>query len=118
MKERIARLRSVLEAMRAYTAQPKPSSSRWSPCARSPRRARALVRDARRGGPPIHVDIDPEIRAEVCRPRLVQALTNLLTNAIEACAELPAAPAARIAVTAHAEQDRVVIAIEDPTAAA
>ena len=110
MKERIARLRSVLDAMRAYTAQPR--------LAFTPEHVRevveesaALVRDARRGGPPIHVDISPTLRADVCRPRLVQALTNLLTNAIEACAGLP--DPAPVAVTAHAEQDRVVIAIED-----
>ena len=114
MKERIARLRSVLEAMRAYTAQPKLELA-VEPLREVAEESAALVRDARRGGPPIHVDIDPELRAEVCRPRLVQALTNLLTNAIEACIDLPDTlpAAAQIAVTAHAEQDRVVIAIED-----
>jgi signal transduction histidine kinase len=118
MKERIARLRSVLEAMRAYTAQPRLELA-VEHVREVAEESAALVRDARRGGPPIHVDIAPEIRAEVCRPRLVQALTNLLTNAIEACSDLPdaaptAAPAAPpITVTAHAEQDRVVIAIED-----
>jgi signal transduction histidine kinase len=109
MRSRIGRLRSVLDGMRAYTAQPE-LPFRAERVKEVIDESVALVRDARRPGPPIEVSVPEDLHAEVCRARMVQALTNLLTNAIEAYDGLPAAP---ILVTAHAEENRVVIAIED-----
>ncbi|HSK03135.1 MAG TPA: ATP-binding protein [Kofleriaceae bacterium] len=110
MKGRIGRLRSVLDGMRAYTAQP---DLRFQ--AESVREvvdeSVALVREGQRKAPRIHVDVPPDLHADVCRARMVQALTNLLANAIESYEgqEKPAP----IAVTARATEHRVEIAIED-----
>jgi signal transduction histidine kinase len=110
MKSRIARLRAVLDGMRAYTAQPELRFATES-VKEFVEESVALVRDAGRSGPRIDVAVPPDLHADVCRARMVQALTNLLTNAIEAYGEL--AEAAPISVTAHAAEHRVVIVIED-----
>lgn len=83
---RVDRLRTILEAMRAFTAMPKLRFAHES-LKEIADEAASLVRDAnqRRG---VHVGIDvnvPEtLTAEVDRPRLVQAFTNCLHNATEA----------------------------------
>jgi signal transduction histidine kinase len=122
MKSRIARLRSVLDGMRAYTAQPELRFATES-VKEVVEESAALVRDAQRSGPRIDVAVPADLHADVCRARLVQALTNLLTNAIESYAgshgggdgggasELDGAEP--ISITAHAAEHRVVIAIED-----
>jgi nitrogen fixation/metabolism regulation signal transduction histidine kinase len=110
MKHRIARLRSVLDGMRAYTAQPELRFARES-VREVVEESAALVRDNQRKGPRIEVQVPSELQAEVCRERMVQALTNLLANAIESYEGLK--PTAPIAVTAHPAENRVVIAIED-----
>lgn len=110
MKSRIARIRSVLDGMRAYTAQHElPRSTEV--VKEVVEESIALVRDARRRGPPIEVDVPPELCADVGRARMVQALTNLLTNALEAHEGLEAA--LPITVTARAQEDLVEISIED-----
>jgi signal transduction histidine kinase len=110
MKQRIARLRAVLDGMRAYTAQPELRFAAES-VREVVEESVALVRDGQRRRPKIAVDVPADLRADVCRPRLVQALTNLLANAIESCAGQPAA--APVTVTAQAAEQRVVIAIAD-----
>jgi len=71
----------------------------------------ALVREGLRKAPRIELDIPPHLHAEVCRARLVQALTNLMANAVESYDGLPAATP--VAVTAQTAENRVVITIED-----
>jgi signal transduction histidine kinase len=110
MKHRIARLRSVLDGMRAYTAQHEVELASES-VREVIEESVALVREGRRGGPRILVTVPHELHADLCRPRMVQALTNLLTNAVESYEGLETA--APITVTAHAAENRVVIAIED-----
>jgi nitrogen fixation/metabolism regulation signal transduction histidine kinase len=110
MKDRVTRLRSVLDAMRAYSALPKLSFSEES-IQEVIDESVTLISDGRRQGPPIRVDVVDGLRADVCRGRLVQALTNILANAVEAYEGL--ATATPIAVTAIAEDERVVIKVRD-----
>jgi signal transduction histidine kinase len=110
MKSRIARLRSVLDGMRAYTAPHELPFSAES-LREVVEESVALVRDARRNGPRIDVEVPPDLQVDVCRARIVQALTNLLANAIESYEGLERVRP--IAVTARAEEGRVAIAIED-----
>lgn len=126
MKSRIGRLRSVLDGMRAYTAQPDLRFAAES-VKEVVDESVALVREGRRKGPRIDVDVPPDLQAEVCRPRMVQALTNLLANAVEAYeapgAALDTAPGAApgagpkkpapVTVTARAAEQRIEIVIED-----
>jgi nitrogen fixation/metabolism regulation signal transduction histidine kinase len=109
MKTRIARIRSVLDGMRAYTA---PHELRFA--TESVREvveeSAALVREGHRG-PKIDVDVPPDLQADVCRARLVQALTNLLANALESYEGLE--EAAPITVTARAAENRIAIDIAD-----
>jgi signal transduction histidine kinase len=110
MKQRIARLRAVLDGMRAYTAQHELpfSTERLHEVVEE---SVALVRDGRRGGPRIEVDVPRDLRVDVRRARMVQALTNLLANALEAYDGASALEP--ITVTARAEDGRIEIAIED-----
>jgi signal transduction histidine kinase len=110
MKTRIARLRSVLDGMRAYTA---PHELRFATESVKEfiEESAALVRDGQRRGPKIDVDVPPDIQADVCRARMVQALTNLLANAVESYEGLK--KTASITVTAHAAENRVAIDIAD-----
>ncbi len=110
MRHRIARLRSVLDGMRAYTAQPELLFAAES-LREVVEESVALVRDGRRGGPQIDVSVPHDLQVDVCRARMVQALTNLLTNAIESYEGLESA--LPITVTACAQEARVEIAIED-----
>lgn len=86
IQQRVERLRTVQEAMRAYTALPKlhfASESLRDVVAE----AASLVRDAnhRRGAPVgIEVRVPETLTGEVDRARLVQAFANLLHNATEA----------------------------------
>ena len=109
MKTRIARIRSVLDGMRAYTA---PHELRFA--TESVREvveeSAALVREGHRG-PKIDVDVPPDLQADVCRARLVQALTNLLAKAVESYEGLE--EAAPITVTARAAENRIAIDIAD-----
>ncbi len=110
MKDRIARLRSVLDGMRAYTAQPELRFAAES-VREVVEESAALVREGRRAGPRIHVDVPAELHADVCRARMVQALTNLLANAVESYEGVK--KPAPITITARAAEDRVAIEIAD-----
>ena len=115
IEQRAAHLRAVLDGMRSYTAQPKLGFATEN-LKDVIDETVALVRDHRRapgapGAPDIEVHVDDAITAEVSRGRLVQALMNLLVNAVEAYAGLEAA--LPIVVRAVQEDTRVVIAIAD-----
>lgn len=86
IQERVGRLRTILDAMRAYTAVPRIQHAQES-MREIVEEAASLVRDSnqRRG---MRVDIQvrvlPSLTAEVDRGRLIQAFTNILYNATEA----------------------------------
>jgi signal transduction histidine kinase len=86
IQERVGRLRTILDAMRAFTAVPRIQCAQES-MKEIVDEAASLVRDSnqRRG---VHVDIQvrvpPSLTAEVDRGRLIQAFTNILHNATEA----------------------------------
>jgi nitrogen fixation/metabolism regulation signal transduction histidine kinase len=86
MGRRIAQLRNVLDAMRAYTAQP--SLSYKTEVLRDVIQEAATVAiesDSKRSRQPaIEIDVATTLVVCVARGRLVQALTNVLLNAIEA----------------------------------
>jgi signal transduction histidine kinase len=109
IERRAAHLRAVLDGMRSYTAQPKLSFAVENVKDVIDETV-ALVRDNQRA-PGIDVDVDEAITAEVSRGRLVQALMNLLVNAVEAYAGLTTAMP--IVVRAVQDDARVVISIED-----
>lgn len=110
MKLRIVRLRAVLDGMRAYAAQPTLQFS--SETLRDViEESVANVRDWAQSGPNVRVDVGPEIRAEVCRSRLVQALRNVLANAIESYVGVTASDP--ISVIGRSEEERVVIEVRD-----
>jgi nitrogen fixation/metabolism regulation signal transduction histidine kinase len=86
---RVAQLRAVLDAMRAYTAQPELSFTTEI--------VREVVEEAvslalesgtpKSRRPPIENDVPSTLMAEMSRVRVVQALTNVLLNAIESYRE-------------------------------
>jgi nitrogen fixation/metabolism regulation signal transduction histidine kinase len=110
MKERVARLRTFLDAMRTYAAQPRLEFASED-LSEVVEESVAIVRDERKSAPEIIVNVEPGIQAVMCRSRLVQALTNLLVNAVEAyhgdAANQP------ISIGATLEQERVVITVRD-----
>jgi signal transduction histidine kinase len=110
MKQRLARLRSVLDGMRAYAARHKLEYG-TEDIKQVIEESVGIVRDGRSHGPQIEVQVAGGVHVEICRPRFVQAMTNLLANAVESYDGL--ANAVPIAITAVAEEERVVIAVED-----
>lgn len=109
IERRVAHLRAILDGMRSYTAQPKLQFAAEN-MKDVVEEAVALVRDTQRA-PRIDVYADEAITAEVSRGRLVQALMNLLANAVESYVGLETA--APIMVRVVQEEARVVISIED-----
>jgi nitrogen fixation/metabolism regulation signal transduction histidine kinase len=81
---RVSQLRAVLDAMRAYTAQPaldfKTEALRE---VIQEAGSVAVECDGDKSRPLIEIKVSPNIVVEVARGRLVQALTNVLLNAIE-----------------------------------
>jgi signal transduction histidine kinase len=118
IEQRAAHLRAVLDGMRSYTAQPRLGFA-VEHLKDVIDETVALVRDHQRapgapgapGAPDIEVHVDEAITAEVSRGRLVQALMNLLVNAVEAYAGLETARP--IVVRAVQDDARVVISIAD-----
>lgn len=106
IERRTAHLGAVLEAMRSYTAQPK-LRFQAETIDEVVDEAVALVRDNHPGAR-IEVRVDEPIEAELCRERIVQALTNLLFNAVEACAGDE-----QIIIETTRENERVAVAITD-----
>lgn len=79
---RVAHLKAILDAMRAYTALPKLTFAQED-LAQVVSEALTYVREpGTEALLPSRAEGDPTV-AEVARPRIVQALTNLLVNALE-----------------------------------
>jgi signal transduction histidine kinase len=109
---RVGHLRAVLDAMRAYTHVPTLTFARES-IRDVVEEAASLVREGRSGKkePGIELRVGGEASAEVSRNRLVQALTNLMTNAIESYESVNEIKP--IIVRAEAVDGHVEIAVED-----
>jgi signal transduction histidine kinase len=82
---RITQLRAVLDAMRAYTAQPALSFK--TEVLREVIQEAANVALESEGDksrrPSIEINVESSVVVDISRPRLVQALTNVMLNAIE-----------------------------------
>lgn len=112
IERRVEHLRSVLEAMRAYTVQPFLTFGAEA--------LRDVVVEAAglvRRRPPANTDptidvlVPPELVADIARPRLVQALTNLLENAVDAYDGLD--ERAPVVVRGECLEGLVSISVED-----
>lgn len=81
---RVSHLRSVLDAMRAYTEQPA-LTFRVEDLREVVEEAAALAKGKSRGdeGPPLELSVPAGLSVDMSRSRFVQALTNVLENAIE-----------------------------------
>jgi signal transduction histidine kinase len=110
--QRVSHLRAVLNAMRAYTEQPALQFA--------PEVLRELLEEAatltRRtgkngGGPTVDIQVPAEVIVEVSRPRMVQALTNVLENAVESYDGLESGRP--ITIRVDAQEGRVTVVIED-----
>jgi nitrogen fixation/metabolism regulation signal transduction histidine kinase len=87
---RVAQLRAVLDAMRAYTAQPTLTFQ----C----EVLRDVVQEAasvavesdvdKRRRPAIEINVPPDVAVDLARVRFVQALINVLANAVESYREV------------------------------
>lgn len=113
IERRVAHLRAVLDGMRAYTQQPKLVFAAES-LGEIIEDAAALVREAepsKARQPPIDVHVDATVSAEVSRARIVQAITNVLVNAVESYDGRDVLKP--IVVRAEAQEGRIVISIED-----
>lgn len=112
--ELVGHVRAVLDAMRAYTAIPKLVFTR-EPIRKIVEDAAALARGARSGAggvlPAIELHIEDSIAAEVARSRLVDALKNILANALDAYDGLSGR--APITVSAKLRDGAVLIVVED-----
>lgn len=82
--QRVTHLRAVLNSMRAYTEQPTLQFSVLS-LREVIEEAASLIRAGGANGnnPSIDIQVPPEVLVEASRPRMVQALTNVLENAVE-----------------------------------
>lgn len=112
IERRVAHLSAVLNGMRAYTEQPK-LTFRSEPVNDILEEAASLIRDAdsNRDRPGIHIHADAIITAEVSRPRMVQALMNVLANAVESYV-VPGS-GEPIVVRVESGEGRLAIAIQD-----
>lgn len=118
----VTHLQAVLDAMRAYTHVPRLAFA-VEPLGEIVVDAVTLARGSRAAAdaPEIVVDVDPALTAEVCRARLLQAFTNLLSNAVESydvpadgvATTAPAAPMRPILVSAQRLDGRVEVTIRD-----
>jgi len=110
---RVTQLRAVLDAMRAYTAQPMLSFKAES--------LQEIVQEAANvalesdGGkspqPSINIHVPSSVAVEIARVRLVQAFTNVLLNAIESYRDVDTLMP--IEVKADLNEGLVAITIED-----
>ncbi len=110
--ERVARVQDVMDAMREYAATPR-SVSAVESLGTVVREAVSLVADSTRilgAVPPFVVEVPVDIVANVVRTRLVQALTNLLVNAVESYEDLDALDPITITATAQPGGVRLTIA--------
>jgi nitrogen fixation/metabolism regulation signal transduction histidine kinase len=110
---RVTQLRAVLDAMRAYTAQPVLSFN--TEVLREVIQEGASVALESDGdksrGPLINISVPSGVIVEVARARLVQALTNVLLNAIESYRDVDSLKP--IEVRADLQEGLVAITVED-----
>jgi nitrogen fixation/metabolism regulation signal transduction histidine kinase len=110
---RVTQLRSVLEAMRAYTAQPALNFKLEA--------LRDIIQEGvsvalesdedKSHRPSIKINVPSSVVVDVARPRLVQALTNVLLNAIESYRDVDSVKP--IEVSADLQGALVTIIVED-----
>ena len=89
---RVAQLRAVLDAMRAYTAQPA-LTFRSAVLREVVREAASVAVEGNTGThrrPAIEINVPPGVLVDLARVRFVQALTNVLANAVESYREVEA----------------------------
>lgn len=113
MGRRITQLRNILDAMRAYTAQPaltyKPEVLRD---VIQEAATVAIESDSKRAhSPTIEIEVPTTLVISVARGRLVQALTNVLLNAIEAYSGMDTPKPIKVKARLH--QGIVGITVED-----
>jgi nitrogen fixation/metabolism regulation signal transduction histidine kinase len=108
---RVTHLREVLDGMRAYTAHPVLTFERED-LKDIVEDAASLVREAESSKilPPIDIRVGAAVTAEVSRARFVQAITNLLQNAIESYDGIGSMKP--IVLSASAEEGRIAISID------
>jgi signal transduction histidine kinase len=110
---RVTQLRSVLDAMRAYTAQPALSFK--AEVLREVVQEAASVALESEGDksrrPSIEIHVPSGAMVTVSRARLVQALTNVLLNALESYRDVPSLKP--IQVRAEVKDGLVTIKVED-----
>lgn len=110
---RVTHLRAVLDGMRAYTEHPK-LTFRREPLKDIIEEAASLIREGSSSNgqqPVIDVQVEAAVAAEVSRDRLLQAMTNVLTNAVESYDGLSTLKP--IHVRAEAKEGWVAISVED-----
>jgi nitrogen fixation/metabolism regulation signal transduction histidine kinase len=110
---RVAQLRSVLDAMRAYTAQPVLSFQGEV--------LREVIHEAasvalegeaeRSRRPEIEINVPADMIVDLARARFVQALTNIVANAVESYREMDVLKP--IEISAEVQDGLVAISIED-----
>lgn len=110
VEDLVAHTRAVLDAMRAYTSIPKLVFTR-EPVRRVIEDAVALANAGRRAAPAIELDVDESLVAEVARNRLVDAVKNILSNALDAYDGL--AGRSPISVSASLRDGAVLIVVKD-----
>lgn len=110
--KRVNHLRAVLDGMRAYTAHPVLVFKRES-LREVIEESVSLAREGTPGGrlPLITLAVGKDVSADISRSRLVQAITNILQNAIESYEGIGSMKP--ILVRAASEEGRIVISIED-----
>ena len=112
IERRVEHLRSVLGAMRAYTDQPT-LRFRREDIGEIVAEAAELVRrrDTEKGDPRIDIRVPAEVAAVVARPRLLQALTNVLENAVDSYGDVD--PVEPVVVRAERLEGLIAILVED-----
>ncbi len=112
MGRRITQLRNILDAMRAYTAQP-PLSYKPEMLGDVIQEAVtvAIESDSKRARPAIDIEVSTTLVVSVARGRLVQALTNVLLNAIESYSGVDTPKPIKVKARLH--QGIVGITVED-----
>jgi nitrogen fixation/metabolism regulation signal transduction histidine kinase len=110
---RVTQLRSVLDAMRAYTAQPA-LGFKTEVLREVIQEAASVALESeydKSRRPSIEIHVPPGMVATVSRARLVQALTNVLLNAIESYKDVDSLKP--IEIRAEAKDGLVTIKVED-----
>ena len=113
IRRRVTQLRAVLDAMRAYTAQPQ-LNFKTEDLREVIQEATsvAVESDGAKSWPvPIDVKVETTIVADIARPRLVQALTNVLLNAIESYPDVDSKEPIRVGV--EVQDGLVTITVKD-----